>query len=695
LQSYVRILRRRRWAALIVCVVVVATVAIGTYVQTPVYRATAKVLIDPEVPRSSTLQENNSSTNVQADFQPTQYELIRLRPVIERVIETLNLKERMPGLAASREPVERVLTYVTIEPRRNTRLVGISVDHADPRLAADAANGIAESYIRFNLDTKLRASRDAEEWLSEQLAKLKSYAEASAAELQKYRVGQGMLGTQEQPQVTSQRLTEVNRAYLESQGQRIAIESKLRELTQLAHDKSGAQTMFTVADTPLIQKLRIDLTNLEAERTKIRQQYSAEYPDVREIDAQIRQAQERLDRELQGLIRALETEQKVARAREQTLLGNLQALQRETYSFKDKEIQQLALSRQVESSQQLYEMVFRRLKETGVAGGIGTNTVRIVEDARVPMHPHRPRKALNLALGIVVGLLAGVGAALTIDHFDRTIKTPDDVRRRLGLPVMGLVPMRRSAHAGRRAVAKFPIVEVAKCPSVEIEPGAFTVESYRKLRATLMSSVLKKGPQILLVASAHRREGKTTTAANLGVTLATAGLRVCIVDADLRRPRMHVLFGALNAAGLTSALVEERDLKEVAGDTPIAGVDLVASGPRAPNPPDLLASERMEHLLESVSTTHDVVIVDSPSLLAVSDALALASKADGVILVVRAWVTPQDAALQAVEQIEGVSGKLLGVVLNAVDFKRDRYYDRAYISSSVYSESDGDLMVVP
>src|SRR5437899_3749198 len=151
-----------------------------------------------------------------------------------------------------------------------------------------------------------------------------------------------------------------------------------------------------------------------------------EYPDVRETDALIRKAQERLDRELQGLIRALETEQKVARAREQTLLGNLQALQRETYSFKDKEIQQLALSRQVESSQQLYEMVFRRLKETGVAGGIGTNTVRIVEDARVPMHPHRPRKALNLALGTGVGLLAGGDGAPNIQPFDRTITTPTD-----------------------------------------------------------------------------------------------------------------------------------------------------------------------------------------------------------------------------------------------------------------------------
>lgn len=445
LSDYVRILRRRRWVALTVFVVIVATVVVGTFLQTPIYRATAKVLIDPEAPKGLNIQDLISGDG-RTDYHPTQYELIKSRAVLERVIETGNLKQRMPELAVSKAPAENLLARLTIEPKRNTRLVEVHVDHADAKLAADIANAIAQSYARFNLDMKLKASREVIVWLSEQLNELKAQVQDSASALQKYRVSQGILGAQEQRQITAQKIMDFNRAYLEAQAQRLTSDAKLRELTQVAREKAGAQTMFTVADSLLIQKLKVDLATLETERSKLVKTYKDKHPEVLKVDAQIQQVRDRIDGELQGLVRALETEQKVARAREQTLLGNVQALQREAQSINEKEIQHLALSRESESSQTLYELVLKRLKETGVASGIETNNVRVVEDARVPAKPYRPRKALNVALALTVGLFAGVGVAFFVDYLDRTIKTPEDVERHLGVPVLGVVP----AFADRR-----------------------------------------------------------------------------------------------------------------------------------------------------------------------------------------------------------------------------------------------------
>jgi len=445
LHDYLRILQRRRWSAVTVFVIIVATVVIGTFMQTPIYRATAKVLIDPEPPKAPNIQEV-LSWEAGTDYRPTQWEIIKARPVVERVIETLNLKQRIPDVGQAKDPVEAFLGFLTVEPKRNTRLVEIHVDHPSAALAAEVATGMAQAYARFNLDQKLKSSREVIVWLSEQLNELKAKVQDSAVALQKYRSTQGVLGSQEQRQITASKIMDFNRAYLEAQAQRMGVEAKLQELRRVAQDKDGVLTMFTVADSPLLQKLRADASTLQAERSKLLKVFKDKHPEVLKVDAQLRQGQERFEAELQNLVRAVETEFKVAKAREQTLLGNVQALSREAQALNEKEIQHLSLVRESESNQSLYEMVLKRLKETGVATGIETNNVRVVEEATVPARPYRPRKALNVALALVVGLFAAMGTAFFVDYLDRTIKTPEDVERYLGVPVVGIVP----AFAERR-----------------------------------------------------------------------------------------------------------------------------------------------------------------------------------------------------------------------------------------------------
>jgi uncharacterized protein involved in exopolysaccharide biosynthesis len=232
-----------------------------------------------------------------------------------------------------------------------------------------------------------------------------------------------------------------NKQYLESQAQRLSAESKMTELQRIASDRAGAQTIFTVADSPLIQRLKQEASELDVQKAKLSKVYKDKHPEILKIDAQIEQVNQRIDAETKTMLRAVQTEFRVAKAREETLLGNVNRLRAEAQELNEKEIQYLSLQRDSDSNQQLYEAVLKRLKETGVTGGLETNNVSVIEDAWVPRAPLRPRKTINLAISVLVGLFVGVGVALAIEYFDTTVKTPDDVERYLGLPVIGIVPL--------------------------------------------------------------------------------------------------------------------------------------------------------------------------------------------------------------------------------------------------------------
>jgi len=441
LKDYLRVVRKHRWLITGIFLVTVITVAIWTFLQVPIFQASATVLIEPEPPKVLNIQEVTPIGAPTQDYYQTQYELIKSRPIVERVIETLNLKQRIPAVGAARDPHRAFLGALTVEPKRNTRLVFIKFDHPDPAMAAEVANAVATGYAKYNLDIKLKGARDALAWLTEEMGKLKSKVQESSEALQNYRVKAGILGLQEQRQITAQKIMDFNKAYLEAQAQRLSIDAKLRELTQIARDPSGAQTIFIVADNPLIQKLKTEASELEVQRSKLLKTYKEKHPEVLKVEAQIHQVNQKLDAETQTMLRAVQTEYKVARAREETLLGNVNQLRREGQELNEKEIQYLTLQRDADSNQQLYEAVLKRLKETGVTGGLEANNVRIVEEAVPPKFPVKPRKTLNLALSIVVGLFVGIGLAFAIEYFDTTVKFPDEVERRLGFPVIGIVPV--------------------------------------------------------------------------------------------------------------------------------------------------------------------------------------------------------------------------------------------------------------
>jgi succinoglycan biosynthesis transport protein ExoP len=441
--DYRRVLRKHRWLITGIFLLAVLTVAIWTFVQVPIYQAVATILIEPEPPRVLNIQDVTpvgAMSPWDPAFYPTQYEIIKSRAVVERAAEALNQKQ-------GGNPSRTLSGALAVDPMRNTRLVLIKVAGPDPARAAAEANAVANAYAKYNVELKLRGARDALTWLTEEAGRLRAKVDESSQALQNYRVKSGILGMQEQRQISAQKIIEANKGYLEAQAQRMSLEAKLGELTQIAKDPAAAGTMLSEADNPRVGKIKGEIGTLETEKSKLLKVYKEKHPEIVKIDAQIQHLRDRLEAEFRGTLRSVQTQVKVAKAREESQLNEVNHLRREGQELNDKESQYQNLQREVESNQQLYDSVVKRLKETGVAGGLENSNVRIVEEATPPRAPISPRKAWNLGMSVVAGLVLAFGVAFGLEYLDTTVKTPDDVERYLGLSVIGVVP---AFHARRR-----------------------------------------------------------------------------------------------------------------------------------------------------------------------------------------------------------------------------------------------------
>ena len=437
--DYLRVLRKHRWLITGIFLVTVITVGVWTFRQVPIYRAAATILIDPEAPKFVNIQEITplgASAPWDPNYYPTQHEIIKSRPVLDMAVQALNLKVRAPHLASD----AALRASLQVEPRRNTRLVMITVQQTDPALAADIANAIAAAYAQYNLQLKMRGASEALSWLTEEANRLRAKVQESAVALQNYRVKAGILGLEEQRKITAQKIMDQNKAYLEAQAQRLAAEARLNQVTQNVKEGSVGQMLMSGSTSAFVEKLRGEVADLEVERSKLLKVYKGKHPEILKVEARIQQVQQRMDEEVQTIVRAVQSEHKLAKAREDSLFNTVNQMRREGQELNEKEIQYLALQRETETNQQLYDSVAKRLKETGVTGGLETNNIRLVESAAAPRAPISPRKLWNLGLSVVAGLVLGLGAAVGLEFFDRSLRTPDDVERHLGLPVIAIVP---------------------------------------------------------------------------------------------------------------------------------------------------------------------------------------------------------------------------------------------------------------
>lgn len=678
LMAYWRIVRQRRWVILGIVTLVVAVAMLATFTTAPTYRATSILQIERD-----TIRVINAEGLVPAespydrDFYQTQFELLRSRSLALRVVQDLDLtndptfagdRTRSPKTAtvaekeaAQRALVDGVLGSLAIEPVSNSRLVRIHFDATDPALAARVANRYAEAFIASNIERRFDASSYAKEYLEERLAELKKRLEDSEKELVNFAEQEQIISLGEgEPSLDAQNLGELNGLLAKAQEERIRAEAHWRQATA-----GNASSIPEIVDNALIQSLKQSRAALDAQYQEKLGRYKPDYPEMQQLRAQIAEVDRQIVDEMRSIRGSVNSRYRAALAQEELFRGRIQALKNDVLDLDSRSIQYNILKRETVTNQELYDGLLQRYKEIGVAGGIGANNISVVDRAEVPGAPYKPNVLHNLLLALVLGSVLALMAALGLHYLDRRIRTPAALGALTGLPVMGIIP-----ELGRNLTPA----------QASDDPRSAFSEAYRSVRTALQFATARGLPRTLLITSPGSGEGKTTSASELARNIALLGQRVALIDADLRNPSLHKVFGVPNTVGLSNVLAGGSPLLSAVQPTGHEQLSLVTSGPLPPNPPELLGGDGLVRALAELSERFDVVILDGPPVLGLADAPLLASRAEATLLVVMAEVTRSDAVIGAMERIAATRGNVLGTLFTHWDLGASGEYGYGHYS---------------
>ena len=696
LYDYLLILRKHQWLILSFMLAIVSIVTVATFRMRPIYIATAKLEIDRENSNILPFQGTDSYDYMMdmENYIETQSRILTSETMALLTIRNSGLVSHPDfsnggavseaiatgSLANQKRPPEIAVFLGSLSVKRvpNSRLMEISFESTDPILAARILNAHLENYINQNIQSRYEATASASTWLASQLSDLKLKVEKSENDRISYeRQNQIWSLDNDKNNMTTQRLSDLNKELTDSESETL----KRRALYEYA--ESGAlDAVPQLRDNILLQDMQRKRGDLSVQYTDAVNQYGPNFPKVQRIQAQIKDLEEQITKERKGIIVQLKSDYDEARARQELLSERLDQQKAETNAMSEKMVQYNILKREAEANKALYEGLLTKLKEAGITAGLKSSNIRIVDPAMIPSSPARPAKTRNIALAFLVGLVGGVGLALLREYLDNTVKTPDDVETLSRLPSLAVVPAFGDMGSTSR---KNGLLKGASSNGHEkrIElvaqhlPKSQMSEAFRALRTALLLSQPDHPPQVILVTSALPREGKTTAAANLAVTLAQLGDKTVLVDADLRKPGVGRLLnlGSGKYAGLSSYLAGASRLDQVTVPHPaIPNLTAIPTGPLPPNPADLLSSHRLAEAIAELRTEFKFIVIDSPPIMAATDAVILSVQADGVLLVVRSGETPKEAFTRSRDLLVSVKSNLLGVVLNAVDAGAPDYY---------------------
>lgn len=738
-REYLRALRTYLWLIVLVTILVGAAVFAYTIRQPRIFEATAVIEYDPNPARPlgagvEDVASPNADFWASREFFETQNRIIASRLIAERVVERLGLDHDptfpyedhdMPadweGMSAS-DAALILQGRLTVEAVSGTRLVNLRVRDRNPERAALIANTIADVFIEKTIEDRLGSTVSSLEWLGEQLDDLRGDLHTSERALHDFMDEHEVLSVsmEDRQNLVANELEHFTGALAEARTRRIELNAHLTRLRFLASADAVEDEGSALSDMPAIQALQTNIRTMLAEREALTSRYGAAHPRMLELDRGIESVREQLRSEIDGLLRAAEADVREATAVEGGLRAAVADANRAGLDLNLLEIEYTQLHRERENNVKLYEIVLQRTTETDLTRMLRTTHVRSVDPALEPTAPVSPRLTTNIAGGVGAGLALGLGLALLLSRLDRRIKTVRDAEE-LGVTILGVLPdipeaevlagaKNGSAHKNGELPAgtkrrKRPAAKDAPTGSprdiiAHTQPMSSIAESCRTLRTNLMFMSGDEPLRTLAVTSAGPREGKTTVAANLAISIAQSGKSVLVIDTDMRRPRMHHAFGVRNSVGLTSVLVGETTLAQACRPSGIPNVTVMTCGPIPPNPAELLHRERFQTLIDEAEKAFDFVIFDSPPLGAVTDAAVLGPQVDGMMLVLRANATTRDALASVLRQVNDVGANLVGAVLNGVDPNMRRYeggagayyYYRSegYYTSSTEADDDDD-----
>lgn len=692
-----------KWHMLAVVALVVTVAAVWTLRQEKIYAAQTSLEYDPNPPRplgNSVADDPVGEILFTREFIETQNHIITSRTVAERVVRELALHRDADFLGSDPEHVQNVTiadaalvlqARISVEPVRDTRVVWVRVEDRNPERAAALANAVADAYVEKTLEDRLGTTVAAFEWLSSQLDSLRHELEASELALHEFKRDNNVLSVslEDRQNLVASDIQHFNNALTEARARRIELSARLNQL-RVANSDENAEVHSTAIDShPRVIELRQQLTQKTREHAAGALRYGSAHPSMAALQTEIATLRAQLRDEIDGIIRAAELDVREMREVENGLRSALDGSHEAGLALNLREIEYSRLNRERENNSKLYNVLLERTTETNLTRMMRFTHVRIVDRALIPLRPSKPRVVFNLALAALVGLLLAVGLALLLSRLDRRIRSPEDLEG-LGVQVLGVVPATETEGVKRRS-NRDDEASRTRDTLVHSRPlGAFA-ESIRGLRTNITFMSPDSPMRCLVVTSSGPGEGKTTVATNLSIALAQSGKRVLLIDTDLRRPRIHRVFG-LTRQGMTTVLIGQAELGDVVVESEIPNLHVVGCGPTPPNPAELLHTTRFRAFLERAQTEFDVVVFDSPPLGAVADAAVIAAQVDGVIMVVQADRTTRDAAMGALRQLRDVGARFVGTVLNVVDTSTFRYgkggYYTYYDRGGYYAERD-------
>lgn len=694
LLDYLIVLRKHQWLILTFLLTVVTVVTIASFKMKPVYTATALVEVDREAQNVLPFQTEDAYSEYMdaEDYIETQMKILQSETLALDTIRSLNLAAFPEFGGASGKQLLRVapgekrpailgafLGRLSVSRVPNSRLIEVSFAAQDPQLAARIVNVHLQNFIEQNFKSKYDATTQASGWLSSELEELRLQVEKTEDARIAYQRQNQIWQLDEKQDISTQKLAALSTAVTSAQTQLAQLQANYRMAQTGDVDALAAMRNDTAVQNLLARKSDLDQKYAEAVN-----QYGPNFPAVQLIVDQQKEVNGDLAAARKSVIEGVKQDYETALQRLQFLQDQLNTQKAQANEMAEKLVQYGILQHDADATKQLYDGLQEKLKEASISAGLRSSNLRVVDPALVPTTPSAPQKTRNILLSILVGLVGGIGLAVFREYLDNTVKSPDDIESLTGLPALAVVPSLpgENGRGGRRSrLVGAGMPQEVSSPRVEllsyVQPKSQISEAFRALRTSLLLSQADHPPQVILVTSALPREGKTTAAVNLSVTLAQLGDRTLLVDSDLRKPGVR---RALNLppgkeAGLSSYLAGVSSLDEVLTPHPaINNLTALTTGPVPPSPADLLSSHRMRDALLELRRRFKFIVIDSPPIMAATDAVILSALTDGVLLVVRSGSTPKEAFTRSRDLLSAVKCRLLGVVLNAVDSSAPDYY---------------------
>ncbi len=705
LGDYIRVLVKRKWLVIGCLVAIFSVVAIASLRMTKIYEASGTIEINKP---DASLNFQNSATFSLDYYDPTELEteikILQSDLLALQVIRELNL-DRRPEFGAAGLPsasLELAPDPLQVDPARasallggfkgnlrvnlspNSRIIELHYRSSDPQMAASVVNTLMQTYVENNLKARFESTMQASDWLQKQLVDMQMKVETSQEKLVRYQKEHEILGIDEKQNITTAKLDELNKELTSAESERMDKEALYRMVESGDPDaiassagSSAAEGAGVQSASQLLDTLRGKQAELKIQAADLSTQFGPSYPKLAQLNNQLKEVDAQIQGEMKKVSSKVRGQYMTALQRENMLHAALEKQKQEANKLNESAIEYNLIKRDAETYRTLYEGLLQKLKEAGVSAGLKSNNFRIVDSARPPSYPIEPNIPRNLGFAVLLGLASGVLLAFLLEGLDNTIRTTEQAQMISGLAPLGMIPL--GSKSAREGPNSKRLVIASSKEAVElvtqVRPQSQMAESYRALRTSLLLSNLGAPPKVIMVTSALPQEGKTTTSINTAVVLAQKGVRVLLIDADLRRPSIHKTLGMGPRSGLSNVLTGSVKLEQAITHTAILpNLHVLPAGTPPPNPAELLASSNMRDVLSELSKQYDHIVVDTPPSLSVTDAVVLSQRADAVVLVIRSGHTTKQALRRSRDILARVNAKVVGVLLNAVDLSSPDYY---------------------